>query len=249
MIKAIIFDFDNTLEDFKSVKRRAELKVGKYLSKKFNLNLSLFVSTFEEVDLYFSHKGAKINDIRVYDRAFWFKETFKRLKFTQKLSKNEINLLSSMYWRYINKNAKSIKGVKPALVKLNKKFKLIIMSDSDGSRKIKIDRIKNCGIYKYISYILLGDDVKANKPDIKFYKKIFKRYNLKPSECIMVGDKPEVDLKLAKSIGMFTVWIRFGAWSSQLKDKHFRYVDHEIKDFTYFPRIVKKIENEQNPVK
>jgi FMN phosphatase YigB (HAD superfamily) len=45
---------------------------------------------------------------------------------------------------------------------------------------------------------------------------------------MMVGDKPEADLKLAKKLGMKTVWIVKGDWALKRKNKRFSYVDCRI---------------------
>ena len=46
----------------------------------------------------------------------------------------------------------------------------------------------------------------------------------------MVGDKPEVDLKLAKEIGMTTVWVKHGRWTKEEGAVNFDYVDYEVED-------------------
>ena len=120
---------------------------------------------------------------------------------------------------------------------MKKRYKIVVMSDSDGSRKLKVDRIKNVGIYDAVDLIVLGGDVKINKPSRKFYDYIFKRLKVKACDCVMVGDKPEVDLKLAKKLGMETVWIKKGSWARKLKGKKFSYVDHSISDFGNLRKI------------
>ena len=88
------------------------------------------------------------------------------------------------------------------------------------------------------SSLKLGDSVGVNKPNRKFYNVILKKFKLKAKECVMVGDKPEVDLRLAKRLGMKTVWVKYGAWSEGLRDKRFSYVDHVVKDFRKLREIL-----------
>lgn len=236
MIKAIIFDFDNTLEDFASVVKISELAIAKYLHKKHNINPNYFVTKFNEIDLKISHIGAIYKDIRVYDRKYWFKEFFELTG--MKIKEKEIHKLVKMYWKIINTQAKLLPGAISTLKYAKKKYKIIILSDSDGERKLKIDRIKEVGILKLADLIIIGNDVNTTKPDIKFYDYILKRMNLKSSECLMVGDKPEVDLKLAKKLGMKTAWIMYGSWADKLKGKHFNYVDYKIKHFKQLKEII-----------
>lgn len=235
MIKALIFDFDNTLEDFLKAKHEAEKKIGYHLHKKHKILPLFFVDKFDDIDLLISHIGAKSKRPKLYDRRYWFKMFFCLAG--MEVSKKEIDKLVKMYWDIINEKAKLLPHVKSTLNYLKKKYKIVIMSDSDGSRRIKVDRIKNVGLYNKTDLIVLGDDVKVNKPDKKYYSYILKRLNVKPSECVMVGDKPEVDLKLAKKLGLITVWMQYGSWAEELKKKIFPYVDYKITDFKQLRKI------------
>ncbi|MBW3003385.1 HAD family hydrolase [Candidatus Woesearchaeota archaeon] len=234
-MKAIIFDFDNTLDDFASVKRKAEQGIADYLHKKHDILPDYFVKKFEEIDLQISHCGAVKRNPKLYDRYWWFKEFFCLTG--MKVGKKEIDSLVQMYWNYINKKAKLLPHVKSTLNYLKKRYTLVVMSDSDGKRSLKIDRIKAVGIYDVINLIVLGDDVKINKPSLKYYDYILRRLKLKARDCVMVGDKPEVDLRLAKKLGMKTVWIKHGSWSKQLKGKKFSYVDYTVTDFKQLRKI------------
>ncbi|MEA3430501.1 MAG: HAD family hydrolase [Nanoarchaeota archaeon] len=236
MIKAIIFDFDNTLEDFLTVKHKAEMKIGQYLHKKHKILPLFFLDKFDDIDMEVSHIGAVKKKPKFFDRHYWFKMFFSLAR--MKVSKKEIERLVHMYWGYINKNAKLLPHVKSTLNYLKGKYKIVVMSDSDGSKKIKYERIKNVGIFDKIDMIVLGEDVGVNKPHRYFYNYVFKRMKLKASECVMVGDKPEVDLKLAKKLGMKTIWMKYGSWAEQLKGKKFSYVDYTVTDFKQLRKIL-----------
>jgi len=227
--KVLIFDLDNTLEDYAKVKDKALVTVGNYLNKKYGISKEYFISKFNEIDLKMSHDGALKKNVKIYDRHYWFNYFFKNLN--KKISKREIDVLVKMYWDIINTKAKLIPYAKSFLKSLKKNFKLVLLSDSDGHRGIKVQRIKNLKLDKYFNLILLGDDVKVNKPNKQFYDIILKKFKVKPNECIMFGDKPEVDLKLSKKLGMATVWIRHGAWADELKNVKFNYVDYVFNDF------------------
>ena len=56
---------------------------------------------------------------------------------------------------------------------------------------------------------------------------------------MMVGDKPEVDLSTAKSIGMKTVWIRKGKWADTISSVP-AYVDLSIKNLNDLLPILEK---------
>ncbi len=222
MIRCVIFDFDDTLEDFWTTKRKTHLEVGKYIEKKYGVKKEKFAEEFDAIDYHFTLAGIGKNP-KSYDRDLWFRYFAKnRIKITE----SEIKKLTQMYWRAVLKYARLYPETKTVLKKIKQKKAMI--TDSDGTREIKTARLKKLGIYNSFDIILTSDDTGQNKPSRKFYNIVCKKLKVKPEECVMVGDKPEVDLKLAKKLGMKTVWIVKGDWALKRKNKKFGYVDCRI---------------------
>jgi len=225
MIKAIIFDFDDTLEKYKIAKHYAEKEIGKYFYKKYQIKNA--AKLLDNLDLHYTIKGRTKKDAGLYKRELWFKDIFNRFKIKPK--KGEIEKLVKLYWASVEKKALLMPDTRKVLEKLKKRFKLAVISDSDGSRAIKIKRLGKLGITRLFDLIVTGDDVKTTKPDKRFYSAVFKRLKIKASECVMVGDKPEYDLQLAKKLGLKTIWFVYGDWAEHEKKKKFGYVDYKIK--------------------
>ena len=172
-------------------------------------------------------KGRTKKDIRLYHRELWFHDFFYRIGIKPK--KAEIKKLVNFYWKSIQEKAKLMPHTKKVLVRLKKELKLIVISDSDGNKAIKLKRLRKLGVFGLFDLVITGDDVNTTKPDERFYTAAFKKLKVRPSECVMVGDKPEYDLKLAKKLGMKTVWFVYGDWAEHEKNKKFNYVDYKIK--------------------
>ena len=181
MIKAIIFDFDDTLEDFKTAKLFAHQAIAKYLLKGYGLPVKKFLKIFPTIDYGYTIKG-KASSPRLFKRELWFEEAFKRLKI--KSTKKEVKALTKKYWEHVFKH-----------------------------------------------------DTGINKPHKSLYNLIFKKLKVKADECVMVGDKPYADLRLAKQLGLETVWFRYGPWAARVKKKPW-YVDYSIKDIKDLLKIV-----------
>jgi len=233
-VKAIIFDFDDTLERYKPAKHHAEDEVGEYFYKKYNIKH--VAEMFDNIDMSYTIKGMREKNIRLYKRELWFKTLFERLGMKPK--RNEIKKLCDIYWKAIQNHAAMMPDAKQVLSKLKKNFKLVIMSDSDGNKKTKMKRLRKLGVVNYFDLIVTGDDVKTTKPDKRFYDYIFRKLKIKSCDCVMVGDKPEFDLKLAKKLGMKTVWFVYGDWAEHKKNKKLKYVDHKVKHLKQLHKIV-----------
>lgn len=64
-------------------------------------------------------------------------------------------------------------------------------------------------------YTFTQDQFDITKPDPRYLLEIAKRCGVKPTECIMVGDRVDKDIIPAKQVGMKTILIRTGIHRKQ----------------------------------
>lgn len=226
-LKLFIFDFDDTLEEFNSAKKYTDNYLSEKISEKYSVKKSEVCALFDEVDTEFTLLASKENEPEYYDRILWFKEIFTRLGL--EVSDSEILAFVREYWDRINLKARLMPNAIKVLNYLSGKYTLILFSDSDGTKEIKLERLHKLNIAKYFADIITGDDLKAVKPSIEIYNYIINKYSVKAEECVVVGDKAFADLKTPKELGMTTVWIRKGKWADMLQKKP-QEADYEIKD-------------------
>jgi len=235
MLKAIFFDLDDTLENWWIAKTAIKSRFCGIISKKYRINKDKFFKMFVKVE--YEIVGRSLNPFN-YSRFVWLKETFKRFKI--KLRDSEAKNLENLYWKIAFSKIKAYPDTIPMLKKL-RNYKKIIVTDSDGDRhnEIKNKKIRVLGIRKYFDLIITSNDTGKNKPDKSIWKSALKKFRLSPKECMMVGDKPEMDLKPTKEMGFTTVWMKRGDWASRRKAKKFKYVDYEISKLSDLLRIIK----------
>ena len=235
-IKNIVFDFDNTLEEWQQYEDDADLFLSEIAIEKFGMNIKKedFAKQFRISKEKFIAKRSKP---KYYGRDVWLKDTLK--KFNVKFKNPDVELLTSLYWDYIIKRVKLFPGVKPLLSSLSKKYKLFMLSDSDGNVEVKNRRIDKFDIRKYFTKVYTSDDSGWNKPQPKFYEWFIKKTRINPHETISVGDHPETDLVTSKSLGMSTVWLKKGQYA---KESKYGYVDYEINEIVELKQILKKFE-------
>ncbi|XP_070532109.1 haloacid dehalogenase-like hydrolase domain-containing protein 3 [Ptychodera flava] len=97
---------------------------------------------------------------------------------------------------------------------------LCVLSNTD-SRKRNI--LKELDLMKYFSDVVLSGENHTFKPQSEIFKLAMERSNVKPSECVHVGDDVEADYKAARNVGMSAYLIdRKGklANSSDVDEKH-----------------------------
>ena len=238
-IKTVLFDFDGTLEKWHINEKHADEKIVKVLEKKLKAQKEIareeISYLFEMAKLKFIHG---FPEPKYHGRDIWIEETLRMLDCT--LSKTEIDELVELYWQDINKRVELYPGSLDLLRSLRKRnYRIIMFSDSDGKKDIKMKRIKKLRIGKYFDAIYTSDDSKINKPHIECYEWLLKKEKLDPHEVITIGDHPKTDHSIAKTLGMSTVWVKQGEFNSNTT---YPYVDYTIHGIKNVLRIIDKLE-------
>lgn len=77
--------------------------------------------------------------------------------------------------------------------------------------------------------IFISHQIGISKPNLKLYQRACSDLNLKPADCMYVGDNPILDIDPANAIGMATVRMERG---SRFRDSHGETKpDHTIQNF------------------
>ncbi len=189
MIKAIIFDLDNTLID-----RQKAFK--EMLLRKFHLlfdDETLISNMIDDI--------MKWDDNGTVERIVVFKRWAQKYDVTcispQELDKQWSDESGSVVFLYDD--------VKDTLSKLKNKYKLAILTNGNTtSQRRKLDTID---IYDLLDYTLVSSEVNMKKPDIRLFEYIANKLNLKPNECIYVGDNYNIDVLGSRNAGMTPIFI------------------------------------------
>ena len=222
MIKAVLFDLDNTLIDFLRMKRLScEAAIDSMIGAGLNVSHEKAIKVLFE--LYDKHG--------MEDKAI-FQKFLKKLtgKVNYKILANGI----VAYRRVREGFLEPYPNVDYVLLKLKGMgLKLAIVTDAPRLKAwIRLAAMK---LSNYFDVVVTFEDTKQHKPSKMPFNAALKQLSLKPEECLMVGDWPERDIKGAKAIGMKTCFARYG----NLKAKKVN-ADYEIKNIKELLDIAKK---------
>ncbi len=233
--KLIIFDLDNTLEEWIPEEKTVEEEISHMINKRHpEISPEEFQKVFDKVKM--AHVRIRQEPYNL-GRAPWFEETFRQLG----IENEHIPFYVKTYWEKILSLVRLFHGTEEVLTELRKKYKLVIFSDSDGNRNIKMERIEKLGLKKYFDKIYTSDDARVNKPHRVGFKMIAHEMGVRYEECIMVGDNPIADHKGSSMLGMLNIWQKQGV-PDEHSNKHYDYIDHEINDIKELPSLLEKID-------
>ncbi len=197
MIKAVIFDLDNTLIDFMKMKRLScDAAISAMIDAGLNVNKDKAIK-----DLFSLYDKYGLEESRIFQ------------KFLKKVAKKiDYEVLASGIVAYRRVRAGFLEPyphVSDVLFELKRKgIKLAIVSDAP--RLKAWIRLVSMRINHLFDVVVTFDDTKEMKPSNKPFQVASKKLIARPSECLMVGDRPERDIKGANKLGMLTCFAKYG---------------------------------------
>lgn len=225
----LIFDFDNTLEEFAPFEEAIENDIFNQLGEKYLIDPVKMRAVFDSVKLSYQHPRAEPRD---YGRQVWFSETFHVFHIHE-----PVHEWVRYYWERMFSLVRLWPGTYQMLEQLKEQYTLCILSDSDGELPIKLRRIEQLGLTKYFDRIFTSDMAGHNKPNPRMFLQVLEHYKVCAEDCVMIGDSPEVDLATAKELGMHTIWQRQGATREQ-RTRRYEFVDHEVENVAELPDAI-----------
>jgi len=197
MIKAVIFDFDNTLMDFMRMKRAA---VESAVDAMIDAGLTLKKADMIE-KVYKVYTAEGIEDQQIFDKVL-----------SKELGKVDYKILAAGIIGYRRAKEGTLALYPHVQLTLTglARMGLAMAVVSDAPRLPVWLRICGLGLQHYFDAVVTTDDTGFKKPHEKPFLMALEKLNVKPSEAIMIGDWAERDIAGAKNVGLVTVFARYG---------------------------------------
>lgn len=202
-INAIIFDWDNTLFDFKGHWERAHQKAfGEMIAQKGNLDYGSFITTY-----------------KYFDEMLWEKLLLQEINLDQlrvqrlilTLQKFEIPCSEAFAQNFFDKffadllaNIRPVPDLLENIQALKLDFDCFILTN--GKSAEQREKILKAGFIDVMPFYI-SEEIGFEKPDKKAFTYLLERENLSPQSTLMVGDSLTNDILPAKQLGLTTAYI------------------------------------------
>tara|TARA_B100001245_G_scaffold212350_1_gene177578 strand:+ start:1692 stop:2375 length:684 start_codon:yes stop_codon:yes gene_type:complete len=197
MIKAVIFDLDNTLLDFMKMKEYA---------------VKAAIAGMIEAGLDIDNEESYKTIVSIYEKEGWENQQVFNYFLDRTIGEVNNKYLAAAivaYRRAREANLLLYPNVNHTLVELMKiGIKLAVVSDAP-SREAWM-RIYYLNLHHHFDIVLTFDDTNARKPSPIPFQMALKELKTEPSETLMVGDWPERDVAGANNLGIRTIFARYG---------------------------------------
>jgi putative hydrolase of the HAD superfamily len=223
VIKAVVFDLDNTLVDFMKMKRRA-------IEAAIPAMIDAGLQTSED-------EAQKIIDDIYKSEGIEYQSVFD--VFLQRvLNKVDYKILSAGIVAYRKAREAELTPyphVYSTLISLSKLgIKLGIVSDAPVKEAWL--RLAYLNFHHIFDAVVTFDETGERKPSPVPFNAILKKLNVKPEESLMVGDWAERDIVGAAKVGMKTAFARYGDTFNTIEHN----ADYELKDISQIINIINK---------
>ena len=196
VIKAILFDLDNTLIDFMTFKQKScEAAIDAMLAAGLNLKREEALKIL--LELYGKHG---IEEQHIFEK---FLNKAKGKVDYRVVAKGVL-----AYRKAKDAYLKPYPNTIPTLIQLKQKYKLAIISDAP--RLNAWMRLVSMNLDDFFDIVITAGDVRKTKVHAAPFKAALNALKLKPEEALMVGDRIQRDVNTAKSLGINTCYARYG---------------------------------------
>lgn len=224
MLRAVIFDLDNTLTDFMRMKR---------------VSIQAAIDEMIDAGLQMSAEEATRKLFEIYDR-----EGIEDQRVFDRFLEEELGEIDPMihtaaiigYRRGREYTLTLYPHVKKTLLALAKRgLKLAVLSDAP--RYQAWSRLCYLQLPHFFDHVITFEDTQVRKPDPAPFNRAIELLAMSPDEVIMIGDWPARDMVGGSRVGIKTVYARYGDTSGATRSG----ADYEIDDISQLVDIVDEL--------
>lgn len=197
MIKAVVFDLDNTLVDFMKMKEQSIMAA---------------IDAMIDAGLQMDKEEARGKLYAIYDKeGIEFQRVFDTF-FQEELGRVDPKMHAAGIVAYRKAREAALvlyPHVNLTLMELTRRgLKLAVVSDAPRLQAWL--RLCYLGLQHMFDYVVTYEDTGEKKPSPAPFRKVLSLLGIRPEEALMAGDWAERDITGAATLGMKTAFARYG---------------------------------------
>jgi len=205
MIKAFVFDVDNTLYSFDAAHKIAFQSLSDYANRAFGLSTAQFADLHHTGDLLLrEHLGSEC--AAVHNRLIRYQLMLEQIG--QPLSHAPV--MASLYWSTLLEAMSPMPGAVECFRRL-KDSGFTIGIGTNMTADYQYAKLQRLGLLDLVDFIVTSEEVGAEKPDRKLFDYCVKKAGCLAHECAFVGDSFPHDVLGAEAAGLKPVWLHADA--------------------------------------
>lgn len=202
MIKAVIFDFGQTLVNSATGFRLAE----KDAQTKLFLDISLTLK--EDFLKNYRQLRHKFHEKSIFSRKLLWQEVY--FYYCREPDLTRLELWETEYWNLVKSHTTPFPEAKTVLASLSKDYRIALITNTQGQPEFETHRMNMFPELKpYFDVVIVaGEKEIPTKPDPKPFCLCLEILKVKPNEAVYVGDDWRIDICGAGNAGLHPVWLK-----------------------------------------
>lgn len=200
MVRAVIFDLDNTLYDYDAINDTAVRNAGMWLCGQTGISYEAFGRAFDEGRRRI--KESMQDCASRHNRMLYFQKT------SELLGLNPIRYsleLYEAYWGYMLDHMTLVPDAGKVIKRLHAEgIRTAVCTDLTAH--IQHRKLRRLGIADYVDVLVTSEEAGVEKPDAVIFDMVLGKLAVAPDEALYVGDSFEKDVIGAGNAGLRPVW-------------------------------------------
>lgn len=231
MIKAVIFDIDNTLYDFDHANLCAMETVREYCRHSFNLEEPLFQEYYQKAwNRAMERVGS--DTAAIHNRLLRFQCMMELLE--QPVFPHA-KILCCEYWDTVLAHTKPFSGIVELFQALKAK-QIRIGIGTDMTAYIQYRKLEVLGLSPYIDMVVTSEEAGVEKPHPKFFGLCVEKAGCFAEECVFIGDNVKKDVNGAVAAGLQGIWYTMGKEPEEVLPFPYIRSFEDYEDFDWIPK-------------
>jgi putative hydrolase of the HAD superfamily len=213
MIKAVLFDFDQTLvnssDGFRSAEKQAQKKIFQDLSI---TSWDDFLSTYRRLRKQF-HAESNLSRKALWEEVYWH--------YCRQSDSSVLEKWENDYWETVKAHTTLFPETLSVLQNLAGRYKLAVITNTQaqtGSQKHRLLQMPN--LKKYFEVVIIaGENDLPPKPDTSVFITCLKMLGVDRTEAVYVGDDWYTDICGVTDADFQPIWIKHSLLSRSWPNK------------------------------
>lgn len=202
MLKAVIFDIDNTLYDYDAAHAPAFQALTEYARDCLSIPAEDFPALHRQAERTLAERCGP-NCAALHNRLL----RYQALLEARGLPLRHAPVMSRLYWETLLDAMAISEGAAEAMDALRQRG-LRIGICTNMTADCQFEKLIRLELIDRVDFIVTSEEVTAEKPDKKIFDCCAAKAGCASSECAFVGDNREADALGAIAAGMKGVWLR-----------------------------------------
>ena len=206
MIRAVLFDLDDTLVDHHHAAQAALAGVYERFAVFHDVAPDAFAAEHQHVLEHLHHDVA----IGVRSAAEARIERYRRLFAFAGADSRHAAVAAELHRRVYQANRRAVAGALDLVVHLRQRLRIAVVTNNTVAEQE--EKLATFGFAPHVDALVTSEAVGAAKPDPRIFRAALDRVCCEAHEVVMVGDAWHADVLGANAVGIRAVWLnRHGA--------------------------------------